>query len=129
MDHQTFDRLTRLVGTTGSRRTAWRALLAGALLGAAPRRLAAAPTTPCAKGKHELCGGQCCPGKCFTNGACTVCCTKPDFVICRDPAIGKPTDPASGKAICCQNTGRDACEHCEPPSGCPEAITGTYRRR
>jgi len=43
MEHQTFDRLTRLFGSTGSRRTAWRALLAGALLGATPRRLAAAP--------------------------------------------------------------------------------------
>jgi hypothetical protein len=61
MEHQTFDRLTRLFGTTGSRRTAWRALLAGALLGATPRRLAAAPTTPCTKGKHELCGGNAVP--------------------------------------------------------------------
>ena len=121
MDHQTFDRLTRLFGTAESRRTTWRALLAGALLGAAPRRLTAAPTTPCTNGKHELCGRQCCPGKCFTNGSCAVCCTDPDFVICQDLA--------SGKAICCQNTGRNACEHCDVPTGCPEVITGSYRHR
>ena len=64
---------------------------------------------------------------------CAVCCTKPDYVICQDPATGKPSDPASGKSICCQNTGEDPCGTCGPahPEGsrCEEAITGNYRRR
>ena len=51
MDHQTFDRLTRLFGMVGSRRSAWRALLGGALLGATTRSAAA---KPCDQGKHPL---------------------------------------------------------------------------
>ena len=45
MDHQTFDRLTRLFAESGSRRTALRALIAGAFLGAATRSSAAKPCT------------------------------------------------------------------------------------
>jgi len=137
MDHQTFDRMTRLFGTAGSRRTAWRALLAGALLGATPRRLAAAPTTPCTEGKHELCGvgnalgNACCPGKCFAD-ECTgyeLCCTaEHNLIVCQDAE--------SGKAICCQNRGDDPCRACsrpipkdEDPTLCHEGIAGSYRRR
>ena len=65
MDDQTFDRLTRLFGMVGSRRSTWRALLAGALLATTTRSAAA---KPCDQGKHALCGGACCPGRCFALG-------------------------------------------------------------
>ena len=98
MDHQTFDRMTRLFRTSGSRRTAWRALLAGALLGATTRRAAA---EPCANGKH-LCGNTCCPGKCFTNGPCEVCCTGTN-IICH----------TTGQPVCCLDDGsKDPCSVC-----------------
>jgi hypothetical protein len=58
MDTQTFDQLTRLFGTAGSRRTACRALLAGVLLGGATRGAVAAS---CRNGK-PACGTACCPG-------------------------------------------------------------------
>jgi hypothetical protein len=130
MEHQTFDRLTRLVGTAASRRTAWRALLAGALLGATTRSTAA---KPCANGKH-LCGGACCPGKCFTNEFCEVCCTEQNIAC-----------PTAGGPVCCLNKGdpcafvqaRGACPPAATPVGavsvsgesCAAAITGSYRRR
>ena len=117
MDHQTFDRMTRLFGTAGSRRTAWRALLAGALLGTTTR---SASTAPCHDPKH-LCAGACCPGKCFRSGSCEVCCTKENkLVICGD--------------TCCQDGEReDLCRPCTPPvkpnGFCQEGIAGSYRRR
>jgi hypothetical protein len=126
MDHQTFDRLTRLVGTAASRRTAWRMLLAGALLGATTRDAAAAQ---CRNGK-PACGSTCCPGKCFGN-ACgnEFCCTESD-PITRLPLI------ICGNQ-CCQDRGRgDPCASCTAPSWpstCDGpgsgAITGSYRRR
>lgn len=121
MDHQTFDRLTHLFAASGSRRTACRALLAAALFGAAPRRTTATPSTPCTKGNHQLCGGKCCPGKCFTNGSCEVCCTG-NNIICH----------TGGQPVCCLNDGKDSCATCTiPDSGgyCKEAIAGSYRRR
>jgi hypothetical protein len=130
MDHRTFDRLTHLFAASGSRRTAWRALLAAALVGATSRSMMAAPTNPCTKGKHKLCGRECCPGKCFMDERCedsVVCCTEPNFVVCENPE--------TGKARCCQNTGRgDPCASCNapvPPSGtfCPGGIAGSCRRR
>jgi hypothetical protein len=117
MDHQTFDRLTRLFRTAGSRRTAWRALLAGALLGATTRSAAA---KPCNKGKH-LCGSTCCPGKCFTNGSCEVCCTGKN-IICK----------TTEGPVCCLNEGRDPCGVCLTPDSsgsCQSGIAGSYRRR
>jgi hypothetical protein len=118
MDHQIFDRMTRLFGTPGSRRTALRALLAGVLLGATTRSAAA---EPCANGKHQ-CGNTCCPGKCFTNGPCEVCCTGTN-IICQ----------TTGQPVCCLNDGsKDPCEACLiPDSGgfCREGIAGSYRRR
>jgi hypothetical protein len=119
MEHQTFDRLTRLVGTAASRRTAWRALLAGALLGATTRSTAA---KPCSNGKHT-CGEskECCPGKCFTDGFCEVCCTG-NNIICK----------TREGPVCCFNGGTDPCGTCgTPESGdsCQSGITGTYRRR
>ena len=131
MDHRTFDRLIRLFGTMGSRRTAWRALLAGALLGATTRRVTA---EPCHDRKH-LCGGACCPGKCFTDKLCEVCCTERN-IIC----------PTAGGPVCCFNDGsEDPCaavratgECQKTPVGavsvsggdCPSTgITGSYRRR
>ena len=122
MDHQTFDHLARLFGTAGSRRTAWRALLAGALLGATTRSATAAQ---CANGKHT-CGasGECCPGKCFTNRFCDVCCTE-NNIICH----------TAGGLVCCLNNedkDTDPCDVCNPPElryVCQDAIAGSYRRR
>src|SRR5215217_7962683 len=89
MDSHVFDDLTRLVSAPRSRRAAWRALLAGALLGATTRTAMADSSTPCANGKNPACMcGQtrdCDPGKCFVDeaGSCPVCCTKEhDLVIC-----------------------------------------------
>ena len=81
MDHHVFDTVTRLFGTAGSRRTAWRALLAGVLLEATRHSAAAAP---CRTGK-PACGSECCPGKCFGN-ACgnAFCCSG------SDPLTGLP---------------------------------------
>jgi hypothetical protein len=133
MDHQTFDRMTRLFGTAGSRRTALRALIAGTLLGATTRGAAA---KPCNKGKH-LCGvgerQECCPGKCFEH-ECSghqLCCTaEHNLTICGNQ--------------CCMtvdgdnNLIRDPCRPCTaPPPGptssgqgfCDSSIAGSYRRR
>src|SRR5829696_1330239 len=131
MDHQTFDHLARLFGTAGSRRTAWRALLAGALLGATTRSAAAGPTAPCKHGKQELCGDECCPGRCFvvvsdfgdSIDACPICCTKENnLVICGDTCcvsvdeLGNPIE--------------DPCRDCiRPGSLCQEGLPGSYRRR
>jgi hypothetical protein len=130
MDHQTFDRLTRLVGTAASRRTAWRALLGAALLGATTRSAAA---EPCRNDK-PACGSGCCPGRCFTfvsdaggssrpSAACAVCCTEENkLVICG--------------GTCCQYRERgDPCDPCDlpppPTPDCPSAsgLAGSYRRR
>jgi hypothetical protein len=130
MDHQTFDRLTRLVGTRRSRRTAWQALIAGALLAGTTRRAAA---QRCPDSKHR-CGNECCPGKCFTgerNPSCKICCTEENKnIIC----------PTSEGAVCCSNDGIDPCAGVrekgvcpkppEPPdSTCTLGIAGSYRRR
>jgi len=125
METQTFDRLTRLFGTTGSRRTAWRALLAGALLGGTARGTVAAS---CRDGK-PACGTGCCPGKCFSNTCNEFCCAG------SDPATGLKL--ITCKNACCQDNGRgDPCALCTAPSwptSCgdpnPGAITGSYRRR
>ena len=131
MDHQTLDRLTRLVGTAASRRTAWRALLAGVLLGATTRSAAAAK---CHDRRH-FCGSDCCPGKCFTDEVCEVCCTGRN-IIC---------GTAEG-TVCCLNEGdpcavvraTGACPPTATPVGavnvssggsCLEGIAGSYRRR
>jgi hypothetical protein len=129
MDHQTFDRLTRLFGTAASRRTTWRALLTGALLSATTRSAAA---QRCPDSKH-LCGNQCCPGKCFTgeiNKSCTVCCTEPN-TIC----------PTAEGAVCCLNDEKvDPCAVVRSTGACPQGanpvgstctlgIAGSYRRR
>jgi hypothetical protein len=123
MDHPTFDRLTRLVGTAGSRRTALRAVLAGALLGATTRSAAAKPCGAAA----QLCGGQCCPGKCFVRcvDGSEFCCTGKfpgtqfDLIIC-------------GNQCCVDHGSADPCAEC-PRGGsgeaCLEGIAGSYRRR
>ena len=120
MDHQVFDTVARLFGTAGSRRTAWRALFAGALLGATTRSAAA---QRCPDGKH-LCDGVCCPGKCFVKCGGdedeVFCCTEPDFVICGNR--------------CCINTpgSPDPCANCPRASAsdvCLSGIAGSYRRR
>jgi hypothetical protein len=137
MDHQTFDRLTRLVGTAGSRRTAWRAMLGAALLGATTRSTAA---QQCPNGKH-LCGGECCPGKCFrdvVNESCDVCCE----VCCTEKNHNIICNTAEG-AVCCGNNDErvDPCAVLEATGKCPEPspgaggdfcselIAGSYRRR
>ena len=126
MDHHVFDTVTRLFGTTGSRRTAWRASIAGALLGATASGAAAAQ---CRNGKPE-CGNACCPGKCFGN-ACgnEFCCTGSDPITGLQLIICGNT--------CCQDRGRgDPCASCTVPSWpsfcegpSPGAIAGSYRRR
>src|SRR5829696_4961532 len=125
MDHQTFDRLTRLFGIAGSRRTAWRALLGAALLGATTRVAMADSSTACLTGNQELCGRQCCPGKCFVgdvSGLCAICCTGKDRIICGDK--------------CCKALDEkgDPCGHCVLPDlrgdeTCGLLISGSYRRR
>jgi hypothetical protein len=126
MDYRKFDRLTRLFGAPRSRRTALRALLGAALLGATTRPTAA---TPCGTRKHDFCGGgldNCCPGRCFVHepSNCELCCTGPELVICEDPK--------TGQATCCQKKGDDPCEVCaqpEPPGTCATYVGGSYRRR
>ena len=127
MDHHVFDTVTRLFGTAGTRRTAWRALLAGALLGTTTQRVRAAP---CEDGPHPWCGDQCCPGRCFTTDACedTLCCVGPDFTICGDQCCRARTADGRKIASPCNKGG------CLPPrSVCPEdpggGIAGSYRRR
>jgi hypothetical protein len=128
MDHQTFDRLTRLIGTAASRRTAWRALLGAALFGATRRSAAA---EQCRNGKPACGNDGCCPGRCFAfvsdsgdaNLACKLCCTeKNDAVICGD--------------TCCkvsEREGEDPCRDCIRPTPqgnvCSSGIAGSYRRR
>ena len=130
METQTFDRLTRLFGTAGSRRSAWRAVLAGAFLGVTRRHAAAAP---CGTDPNARCScgttRDCDPGKCFTHECGDQFCCTGDWVIC-------------GNA-CCQNV-RDAClvagsgenrlpnciQPTPPATGlCEGAIAGSYRRR
>ena len=126
MDHHVFDTVTRLFGTTGSRRTAWRALFAGALLGATASSAAAAPC----RGGKPACGSECCPSKCFGDACGNLfCCTE------SDPLTGLPLITCGNR--CCQDSGRgDPCASCTAPSwpsGCddphPGAIAGSYRRR
>ncbi len=121
MDHHPFDHLTRLFGTAGSRRTAWRALLAGALLRATTRPAAAGP---CDTGKNPQCtcgtDTKCPPGKCFVleGDVCPLCCAG-NNIICG--------------ATCCLNKGDDPCDSCALPENpnpqCQSGITGSYRRR
>ena len=127
MDHQTFDRLTRLFGASGSRRYAGRALLGTALLGATTRMAAAAP---CDNGKNPRCrcgqNSTCPPGKCFRNecNGDQLCCTGSGLIICGN--------------TCCQNVGTDPCDPCLAPGAtdvqaaeddpCPSGLAGSYRR-
>src|SRR5215204_2332377 len=96
MDHQTFDRMTRLFGTAGSRRTAMRALIAGAFLGATTRGAVAAP---CGKSPNARCTcgttRDCDPSKCFTHDCGDQLCCTGDWITCGNE--------------CCQNV-RDACQ-------------------
>src|SRR5829696_2978434 len=101
MDHRKFDRLTRLFGAPRSRRTALRALLGAALLGATTRTAMAGP---CDTGNNPQCtcgaDTNCPAGKCFVDsrGNCPVCCTEPGYVICVGKSTGEPAQPT-----CCQN--------------------------
>ena len=90
MDQPTFDRLTRLVAASGSRRAAWRALLAAALFGATTRPAAA---RPCANGKHT-CGEACCPRHVLcaaVDEACPALLHRAGLIICEEPVMGKST--------------------------------------
>jgi hypothetical protein len=132
MDQQTFDRLTRLFRTAGSRRTAWRAILGAALFGATTCSAAA---QQCPDRKHR-CGADCCPGKCFRdelNESCEACCTeKNNNIIC----------VTAGGPVCCRKDEKvDPCAVVQatgkcpaPPAGavgetCTAGIAGSYRRR
>jgi hypothetical protein len=127
MEHQAFDTVTRHFGTAASRRTALRALLAGALL-RTPTQGALA--SPCEQGKHPPCGSQCCPGRCFTNATCgdQLCCVGPAFTICGDQCCRARTADGRKIASPCHKGGcvppRNVCG--EDPSG---GIAGSYRRR
>jgi hypothetical protein len=129
MEHQTFDRLTRLVGTAASRRTALGALLAGALLGVTARGAAAAP---CANGKQTCgVGKECCPGKCFVScdGTREFCCTG------TDRSTGVERERIICGNTCCLDDGSDdpceapGCSRGGPGQVCLEGIAGSYRRR
>src|SRR5215207_10480573 len=109
-----------------------------ALLGATTRAAAAVPTRPC-DGKHALCDGECCPGRCFVTeiGDCSdprsgdcicreeVCCIGPRYIICGDRcclavrADGQKIDAPCTDPLC--DPPREVCP--------PGAITGSYRRR
>jgi hypothetical protein len=128
MDHQTFDRLTRLFGIAGSRRTAWRALIAGALLGSTTRTAMATSSTPCRRGEEEYCGEreECCPGKCFVRcSGGEFCCTGTDsntgqeWIFCGDRCCLD-----DGSANPCKD-----CPHTGAGEACIEFIAGSYRRR
>ena len=131
MDHQTFDRLTRLFGASGTRRTAWRALLAAALLGTTTRTAAA---TPCASGKNPRCqcgtDTACEPGKCFTRCGREVCCTGRELIICGNTccqALDARGTPLPDPCTPCTEPPLPAPSPGQPP--CSDAVTGTYRRR
>jgi hypothetical protein len=133
MDQQTFDRLTRLVGTAASRRTTWCALVVLALSGSAAlgadRRVRSAPTrlcdreTPCSE---ECCGTTCCPGRCFehpdppTKEEQFYCCMEPTHVICGNPKAANENE----RQVCCPKGGSTPC-------ACAKEglIAGSYRRR
>lgn len=120
MDHQTFDRMTRLFGTAGSRRTAWHALLGGALLVVTPRSAVAKPC-PNVRNARCTCGetSDCEPSKCFTDGCGhQLCCTGSDRIIC-------------GNQCCLNKKDEDPCARCDRPVRpiCSEGIAGSYRRR
>ena len=133
MDHQIFDRLTRLVGTAASRRTTWRALLGLALTGGAALRadhpVRSAPARPCDREhpcSEECCGTTCCPGRCFENptpptkGEQFYCCMEPTHVICGNPKAANENE----RQVCCPNAGRNPCA-CARDG----LIAGSYRRR
>jgi len=130
MDHQTFDRLTRLFGTAASRRTAWRALLVGALLGATTRSVAAKPCADVRNSRNPRCtcgGADCEPGKCFINCVddSEFCCTGTDQSTGRKRII-------CGNACCLDDGSDDPCAACPrggPGEACLEGIAGSYRRR
>jgi hypothetical protein len=127
MDDRKFDRLTRLFGTPGSRRTAFRALLGAALLGTTTRAAMATSSNACDPGKNEVCGKECCPGTCFVRTCSTTeeafCCTGERMIICG----------IDQRAQCCVDDGRpNPCEDCLTPSVggfCPSYVGGSYRRR
>ena len=125
MDHQTFDRLTRRLAASTSRRTTWRALLGGALCGAGLRGTAAAAR--CDNDKTPRCAGECCPGKCFVRcvDGSEFCCTG------KDPGTGLELI-ICGNRCCLNHGGPDPCAEC-PRGGsgeaCIGAISGSYRRR
>jgi hypothetical protein len=135
MDPHVFDSLTRQLSAPRSRRAAWRALVGAALLGATTRAAMADSSTPCRAGNQEVCGGQCCPGRCFMHEPCKniqLCCTGKDLIICEDPTTGKST--------CCYaldehgDPSSDPCRECKPPplpddQTCFDYIGGSYRRR
>jgi hypothetical protein len=125
MDPHVFDDLTRQLSAPRSRRTAWRALLAGAVLGATTKVTVASPSDT---GENRPCGRdqERCPGRCFANNCVPVdelCCTGPEWIIC-------------GNTCCQAMEGDRKIEHpcssgdCIPPaSSCEPFIAGSYRRR
>ena len=135
MDQQTFDRLTRLVGTAASRRTAWRAMLGGALLGITSHSAAA---QRCPDRKH-LCGGEggeCCPGKCFRddlNPSCEACCTAKNYnIICittKGPVCCHNNNPRVDPCAEVQRTGECPVSPQGKGETCIAGIAGSYRRR
>jgi hypothetical protein len=130
MDPRVFDRLIRLFSAPRTRRTAWRILLGGALLGTTTQRAASAPRE--CTDKTPTCGTkqECCPGKCFVDPcppeeAHEFCCVAPAYVFCGstccdyDPSVADP-------CATCRQAGPPPRE---PGETCVGGITGSYRRR
>ena len=140
MDHHVFDTVTRLVGTAGSRRTAWRAILGAALFGATTRSTAAAPC-PNVRNARCTCGetSNCEPSKCFTHDCGHQFCCTGRWTICGNECCMTETDQGRSIEDPCrvEGSGENRLPNCirpipplpPPDSPCQSGIAGSYRRR
>ncbi len=124
MDPTTVDRLSRLLASTPSRRSALAGLggaLVARLTGQARQPTAAAAAAPCATGKKR-CKGRCIPQRqCCTSGECrtdvpgTIC--RRGRCVCR-PGTKRCQDRCLAKTACCGRCrGGKVCDRgrCAPP--------------
>jgi hypothetical protein len=123
MEHQTFDRLTRLFGTAASRRSAWRALLASALLGVTTRSVAAEPCDNVRNSNSRCTCGEtstCEPGKCFTHdcGHQRCCTAEHKLVICGNECCMTETERGVPIADPCrvEVSGKNRLPNCVRPN-------------
>ncbi len=153
MDHRDFDRLTRRIGSAGSRRQVLRAALGAALVGVTTTHAAAVRRGPKGRGRKICVDDQCPPpptartsdasesqGRAFccsgTHCSCNgECCNNRCFWV------GPPDNPSEefcctgpdkimcgggADARCCKNEGPNPCASCKTPS--PTGLAGSYRR-